>query len=458
MLSLGLFLTIAPGYLSFERSPEESQSQSAAEAVDASNYPIIAVLPFNNQTQLAQFDFLEAGLQEQLVDDLEQFEIVRPIYYDRSYATLIRDSGKSDRSAAYAISGTILSVEPEVDLLIELIDLETNSILQERRIRRAPASSNYFDSLSDIIRKVSGDIAGFEGRIAQDKLSHIEAQIARGSMNLADLQLYECIVLTEKFMDDPTQTPEKFRVIYNCLSKKLEDRPDDALLLAHLGALSYWSTGSDPKFHRASSLNPDINPEDSLDMVRRAADLDPDSGPIQYLLAATIHMSGGSAEDALKHSRLAYEANSGDPLYMAALSWDLSDLGEWAEALKLAKGSRDRTPSPPANYYLADYGFALRNGDGESMRRIAGQMTASGHLYSYLYEYLAAAANDDVEGMAKHRARIDSVDKNQRDRGFDGIMYALQQTYRNEEVLLSARGLFVKAGVIERPKEVALED
>ena len=72
----------------------------------------------------------------------------------------------------------------------------------------------------------------------------------------------------------------------------------------------------------------------------------------------------------------------------------------------------------------------------------------SGVPYSYIYEYLAAVANDDEPGMAKYRSKIDRVDAGQRAKGNDGIMFVLKISIRNPEAVSKARDLFIKEGVI----------
>ena len=291
--------------VSSQAEVEPVQSPLNQQIVSVSSYPKIAVRPFTNETGNAEYDFLEDRLQSMLVQDLTHFPLVRPVRYDEVYETLPKDGEVNDGPYSYAISGKMISVEPELSLSIKLVDLADGSILFEKEIKRSPGSSGYSDELSKIATELSGDFAGLGGVIPQESVKQIEAGFSDGTMSLSDLNQYQCLLLTDKFQYDPQKTPAKFKAAYTCLNANLGDNPDDPLLLANLGSMTIWATKSDPKFHRAQDLNPDINPADGLEMVKRAADLAPDIGNVQYLYSSTLMANGGSVDDALKHAELA---------------------------------------------------------------------------------------------------------------------------------------------------------
>ena len=372
-----------------QRTPSNETSapqvESALEQQNAtvSEFPMIAVMPFENQTGVEDYSFLEESLQRKLVEDLARFQLIRPVVYDKSYETLIQQNERDNGPFKYAISGLILSVDPKLDLYVKLVDLDNGSTVYEKRVRRSPENPEYFSSLSEIVTELSGKFAGLEGAIVQENLKFIEAQIDRSTVDLSDLKAFECVIMTDKFFDDPNPTPAKYKAVYSCLDKCVEKYPENATLLANFGTLIYLGAKSSPSVHQARSIDPDISAEEGLNMVKRAAQIDPDNGAVQYLLSATIHMDGGSAQEALKHAELAYVANPGDPHNMAWLSRRLASVGQWERALSLAKEAQDRTLSPPANYYFTNFAWALLNDDKDGMQKAASAIEERGKLLQF---------------------------------------------------------------------------
>lgn len=427
---------------------ERAQAPTSPRAFAISDYPMIAVSPFENHTGEKNYCFLETTLQKKLVEDLSRFQIVRPVVYGKTYEALIQENDKNQGPYKYAISGLILSMEPELDLYIKLFDLETTSVVYENRITRSPKSSNYFDSLSQIVTDLSGDFAGPEGVIVQDNLTFIETQIERGTGELSNLKSFECLIMTEKLFDDPLPSPSKYEAVYTCLNTLLEQDPDNPLLLANFGGVTYLGAKSSPKVHDARSINPDINTEDGLNMVRRAASLAPKNGAVQNFLALTLHMDNGSAQEILKHAKLAYTANPGDPNIIARLSTSLADVGQWDRALTLAKEAQNRTPNAPAQYYHTDFAWALINDDKEGMQKTANIIAQRGSYYDFVFMFMAAVANDDAAVVAELRPRVVLVDAEIKlNFGNEGIILAFKQANRNAEAISKARELFIKAGV-----------
>ena len=424
------------------------QAQTERNSYSVDDYPQIAVQRFENKTGVDEYDFLEDGLQKMVVTDLSRFELVRPVIFDDNYEALPTDNEPNQGPYKYAISGLILSVEPELDLYIKLVDLDNGSIVSEKRFQRSSNNAEYFSGLSEIVEELSGDLAGFDGAIVQANLKTIKTQIDQEIIGSSNLKTFKCLVLADNFFGSPN--PAQYKTIYNCLEASLKREPDNALLLANFGALVFRGARSARLAQEARSIDPDVSGEDGVNMVRRAAQIDPDNGAVQRLLSSVLHMDRASPQEVLKHAELAYFYNRGDPYNMAWLSRRLASVGQWERALALSKEARGRTLISPANYYFTDFAWALLNDDKEGMRKAANIIGERGHFYDYLFQYLAAVANDDVDGMAKYRPRIDEMDARIKSRNKDGIMHAFELMFRNEDVISKARVLFAKAGVVSK--------
>jgi len=142
-------------------------ANSAIRNNEIASYPSIAIISFTNQTDDEAYGFLEQSLQKQMTEDLSRFTLIRPLSYDKAYETLLMEG---QPLYDYAITGVILGVEPEIDLYIKLIDLNNMDVIFEDRIRRAPGQTQYYDALFDMVSDLSGNFAGMEGVIVQERL------------------------------------------------------------------------------------------------------------------------------------------------------------------------------------------------------------------------------------------------------------------------------------------------
>jgi len=161
--------------------PSKMGITSAAKNGEIASYPSVAIIPFTNQTDNEAYSFLERSLQKQMTEDLSRFTLIRPLAYDKAYETLLME-GKPVYD--YAITGVILGVKPEIDLYIKLIDLKNTDVIFEDRIRRAPGQSQYYDSLFSIVSDLSGNFAGFEGVIVEERLETIQARYSFSLLRL----------------------------------------------------------------------------------------------------------------------------------------------------------------------------------------------------------------------------------------------------------------------------------
>ena len=409
-------------------------ANSAIRNNEIASYPSIAIISFTNQTDDEAYGFLEQSLQKQMTEDLSRFTLIRPLSYDKAYETLLMEG---QPLYDYAITGVILGVEPEIDLYIKLIDLNNMDVIFEDRIRRAPGQTQYYDALFDMVSDLSGNFAGMEGVIVQERLGTIQDKIASDTKALTDLNALECNSLIDKLLEKPS--PELYKTIYNCLEMLLEKDPEDDTSLASFGWLNYVGATSHEPVLMARSINPDINTDMGFALIEKAIKINPQNSWAQQTLSS-LKLYVGDIQDALKHAELAVLENPANPDNLTWLGLCLAHNGNWDRAVRLTQEAVDRNPDPPVSYYYTFFLKALRDDDAVSMTEIAATFTKKENYYAKLYSYLAAVAAGDKDMAKMLKPYINELAK----RNDGDIMSVIRSRMPSRDLQQKAQHLIIK--------------
>ena len=409
-------------------------ANSAIRNNEIASYPSIAIISFTNQTDDEAYGFLEQSLQKQMTEDLSRFTLIRPLSYDKAYETLLMEG---QPLYDYAITGVILGVEPEIDLYIKLIDLNNMDVIFEDRIRRAPGQTQYYDALFDMVSDLSGNFAGMEGVIVQERLGTIQDKIASDTKALTDLNALECNSLIDNLLEKPS--PELYKTIYNCLEMLLEKDPEDDTSLASFGWLNYVGATSHEPVLMARSVNPDINTDMGFALIEKAIKINPENSWAQQTLSS-LKLYEGNIQDALKHAELAALENPANPDNLTWLGLCLANNGNWDRAVRLTQEAVDRNPDPPVTYYYTFFLKALRDGDAVSMTEIAATFTKKDNYYAKLYSYLAAVAAGDKDMAKMLKPYINELAK----RNDGDIMSVIRSRMPSRDLQQKAQHLIIK--------------
>jgi len=409
-------------------------ANSAIRNNEIASYPSIAIISFTNQTDDEAYGFLEQSLQKQMTEDLSRFTLIRPLSYDKAYETLLMEG---QPLYDYAITGVILGVEPEIDLYIKLIDLNNMDVIFEDRIRRAPGQTQYYDALFDMVSDLSGNFAGMEGVIVQERLGAIQDKIASDTKALTDLNALECNSLIDNLLEKPS--PELYKTIYNCLEMLLEKDPEDDTSLASFGWLNYVGATSHEPVLMARSINPDINTDMGFALIEKAIKINPQNSWAQQTLSS-LKLYVGDIQDALKHAELAVLENPANPDNLTWLGLCLAHNGNWDRAVRLTQEAVDRNPDPPVSYYYTFFLKALRDDDAVSMTEIAVTFTKKENYYAKLYSYLAAVAAGDKDMAKMLKPYINELAK----RNDGDIMSVIRSRMPSRDLQQKAQHLIIK--------------
>jgi len=433
LLGVGL-LTVLAFIAALGFLPSKFGTSSAAHSTEIASYPSVAIIPFTNQTDNKAYSFLERSLQKQMTEDLSRFTLIRPISYDKAYETLLIE-GKPIYD--YAITGVILGVEPEIDLYIKLIDLNTTEVIFEDRIRRAQGQSQYYDSLFSIVSDLSGNFAGLEGVIVEEHLEAVQNKIAKGTEALSDLNAFECNSLIDRLLEEPS--PELYKTIYSCLETLLDKNPNDSTLLASFGWITYVGATSHEPVLMARSLNPNINAELGFAMIEDAIKINPENSWAQQVISS-LKLHEGDIQGALEHAEMAVLENPANPDNLTWLGLCLAHNGNWDRALRISQEAVDRNPDASASYYYIFFLKGLYDNDAKAMATVAKIFEKEDRYYAKLYSYLTAIAGDDLESARTLKPHIDEM----AERNEGNIMLVISSRMPSEDLQQKAKRLLIK--------------
>jgi tetratricopeptide (TPR) repeat protein len=424
-------------------------SHASGEVIEdihfASQYPRIAITPFSNQTKQTEYDFLEKALQWKIAEDLSRFQMVRPTVYQDSIETLLNEETSE---YDYAIDSMILSVEPEIDIFVKLIELETKSVVFENRIKKSLSTFEYQQELMHTIVELGGR---FVSELSQDRLDIISKQIQAGALSNENMRTFECAMLSRDTIAYPD--PIAFREAYLCLEGLLKNDPDNAILLSSFGNLIMMGALAEEPVFEARKINPDINAQQGLVMMLKAVELLPFSAETHEALSSGYILLG-DRKAGLKHAELAYYANPGSPNIILQLSRILAGEGEWDRSFNLMQMAVNLDPNLEIYYQRIAFLRALMESRDDEMERIAQDLTEDKYRYDYIYSFLASVANEDYNRRDDlYEMMVSSASRE----GNEKRIIDLVSQFGNYETQNRVRELFVRGGVMKPIKAASFQ-
>jgi TolB-like protein len=149
-------------------APEPAAVQEWARAVLAR--PVIAVLPFENETGRAEDAYFVDGIAEELISELSSWRwfpvLSRNSSFDRSRASLPASARAAALGARYAVTGSLRRAGDSSRLAVELLDTATDTQLWSARYLRGAAELAHLQSeiAAEIFRRIAPELTSEETR------------------------------------------------------------------------------------------------------------------------------------------------------------------------------------------------------------------------------------------------------------------------------------------------------
>ena len=319
------------------------RSRSSGTAIQS-----IAVLPFENQSQDAETEYLSDGVTESIINSLAQLPNVKVI----ARSSVFRYKGQKidplkagqELGVHAVLTGRLVQRGDSLTISTELLDVRENKQLW---------GEQYNEKLADIL-SMQRVIAGQISNNLRLKLSGADQnRVTRGyTENAGAYQLY----LKGRFLWNK-RTSESLEKSIEYFNQAIEKDPGYALAYAGL-ADSWYSRG----WYRH------VEPKDAYEKARAAAnkalELDPRLAEGHAILAAIKTVYDWDWQGAEREFKRAIELNPNYATAHQRYSLFLPALGRFDEAIAEARKARDVDPlALPVNENLGDVLYLARRYD-----------------------------------------------------------------------------------------------
>ncbi|MDQ6436482.1 winged helix-turn-helix domain-containing protein [Mesorhizobium sp. LHD-90] len=313
--------------------------------------PVIAVLPFQNLSEVRSWDRLADGLTEDIITDLARFRDVpvvartsTEVYRGKAYD--VREVGRA-LNADYVLEGSLQVDGYRTRVTAQLIDTRTGVHVWSERYDRDAAE--FFPIQDEITEKIAVTLTGWQGQIVE-----AERALARRK-NAADLDASDYWLLgTEAKHKMTPQGLTQGRVYFE---KGLKLAPDFMPLLRDM-AVSYsveLDLGSGVDYAAAVGLH--------RTYAEKAYALEPNDASANFQMGVARANEGDfEGEGRFKERALQLNPNNADNLMCLVWAW-----GGWQtdRAIELVDRAQKLSPRHPPwwNFPIAQAYFAARRFD-----------------------------------------------------------------------------------------------
>lgn len=301
----------------FRDRPDVARTSAPLKPIAVTAMPIIAVLPFANQTGDDGQDYFVDGATEEVINALGRFNTLRVIGrnavlpYKKRPAT--QQEIASELGATYLVEGSVRRSASQVRITSQLTESRTGTVLWSDRFDGELA--DIFEFQDTIARRIAGtlaaNIAMVEGRRSLDQ--------PKPNPNAFDL-----VLRARALGHASTRTVNRrFREL---VAKAIELDPNYAMARALLAEALYsqavlgWTEFTDRELARGA------------DEARKAIALAPDE-PDGYRALGRIHLARAEYDQAQHALKRAIEINPSDANALAVWGGLQSFSGQIAEAI-----------------------------------------------------------------------------------------------------------------------------
>ena len=354
--------------------------------------PVVAVLPFANQTGNVDQDYLADGVTDELISFIGRFHTLRVVGrnsvlpYKGKPAS--RNSIKSELGANYFVEGSVRGTQKRVRVSVRLVDVDDGTVLWTDRYDGE--LSDIFQFQDEIARQIAGKLAS--------NITMVESRqsLKRRKPNpgLYDLVLQARAVgfqSTRKanrrfrqLMERAVEMDPDYASTHALLAEAIHARvilgwsefPDDDLRRGEaLARRAIALAPSEPDGHRALGLFLVIKEEHekALTELRRAIEINP-SDVHALAVQGTVKLHSGDITGAIQSLELAQKYNPMlDPVHMLNLAMSYYMGRQHEDAIRIAELGISRFPHI-AMFNMPAAAAAARLKDPESVKRYVQQI------------------------------------------------------------------------------------
>ena len=322
----------------------------------------IAVLPFDNRSNLEEDEFFTDGIHDDLLTQISRIKGIKTI--SRTSVMGYKNTEKNMRQigeelgVAHLLEGGVQRAGKQVRINMQLIDAKTDGHIWAETYTRELTAENIFDIQSEITLAIAAELRSLLSEEEQQRIEHPPTE------NLEALEYY----FKGLAVDVSTQGLEL--AIQN-FTRAIELDPDFALAharLAHAYQAQIWYAGLEtdiqvrkatPHLERAFELEPNLaeawlvkgliardrNQYDEAEQAyKKAIELDPNNDSVFFNYANLLLWDRAKPEPALDLIEKAIELSPANPDYKMLKANILTNQGRQSEAIATWKNINSQYP------------------------------------------------------------------------------------------------------------------
>jgi len=342
----------------------------ALEEAQATQRPVIAVLPFDNLSGDAEQEYFVDGLTEDIIAALSRFQHLAVIARNSAFRykgqTIDVRAIGNELGARYVVEGSIRRGGDTIRIIARLIDVESETQIWSETFERALTPENIFaiqDEVTARIASTIGDTQGVIGIAGMDEMRRSSP---------TSLASYDCVLRATEYkrsLSDPDLETAR-----QCLEATVRSDPDYALAWAWLCEiyLDEYRRGIDPA--------PDLV-EKALAAGSKAIQMAPNGGRAYFAQANAYYYSdnfdafAGAAERALQLNPYSADIH-------IQLGHRYAYAGHWQRGLALVEKAIEMQPFYAGRGNFVAYFHHYHRGDYETALEHAITMNLPDYIWA----------------------------------------------------------------------------
>jgi adenylate cyclase len=217
------------GVLAWQFWPEVEPG--SGERTEDKRFPVIAVVPFENQSGDANQDYFAMGLTDDLITRLVRFTDYTVISRDSTmqYVGAAADPRqvRADLGASFVVYGSVRKLEDAVRITVRVADGKTGQQLWSEKFEGDLTVEGLFDIQDRITEQAASRIGDWWGVVRSAERASVSTTVPT-----QNLDAYDCVLRMYTFWDGPT--PELHAELRDCFERAVETDPTYSTAWAQL--------------------------------------------------------------------------------------------------------------------------------------------------------------------------------------------------------------------------------
>jgi len=369
-------------------------SATSSEQPQLPTGPTLAVAPLESLTPNPEQQFLTTGLTNELVTELNRFQDVVVIPCDRPTDTSEPSRSTADQptapAARFMLRGTVRTDPATFRVSMQLTDVADGRQLWAEAYTHPLEASRFIATQEDIARSVVAAIASEYGIIAR----RLAAESRRKAP--AELDTYEALL--RYYTHQITPSPESAQACLAALRRAAEREPDHGPVWSALATLHcQMYTFDAPGFERGL--------ETALEYARRGVSLEPASQLGRLILAYASHLAD-DVEAFEQEAETALALNPNSPYTVGAIGYFHVMRGSFERGLPMLERAMAVNPCHP-NWFHA--GRVIHLLARRSFEEALAELEKYDPFFSFWLPVVRASVLGNLGRLDEARTHLDEV-------------------------------------------------